>query len=299
MPMQRIKDEVFRVTFEWQSFMEKVHEDMIRYTERDKDYDFAKRADAFIEYMQQPKRKLNKNIYRHSPIETLYLKILKYECFGQIGDNNFANHLDCINDYFVPQELVQEMRLLCKNYIAVDDIEEYIKDNAAKIEKYVYINKEPHKENRRRIRNSTDKVLDVLKFCTNVWIDKDNTIELKEIWIISCLQAILIDSPNEIFNYPLYGEQKHRKSKQRVQAVLKSNERAYGALQLYWNRKVGDRWYANVGKLELRKKLREIENTCDATLWRILSCSDIYDMRGTHEHYFSKASGLLLEMSTL
>jgi hypothetical protein len=112
--------------------------------------------------------------------------------------------------------------------------------------------------------------------------------ELTELFIVSCLQAILTDSSNETFDYIFYGYQDHMKRKPHVQGALKGGKPPYDALKIYWVRKVLDHWYANIGRYDLRSKLRELEKICDDILGRILACCNIDEMLKMHRLYYNK-----------
>lgn len=94
---------------------------------------------------------------------------------------------------------------------------------------------------------------------------------LNKLHIISFLQAIILDEKNEIFDYTFYGYQKSMKHKQHVQIAINQDKRPVDALKVYWSRKINDHWYANIGRYEMRCKMRELENICDTALLSFLN----------------------------
>lgn len=79
----------------------------------------------------------------------------------------------------------------------------------------------------------------------------------------------------------------------RVQAVLKRNDKkgdkyVPDALKIYWVRKVTDHWYANVGKYDIRLKLRQIEETCDEIRKQILSQTTLEKTIAAHNFYLER-----------
>jgi hypothetical protein len=294
--LQRIKEVVYHVAFNWQNFLRTALYTMNCHTECDNKYDYTLRTDFFTELMRDARTIVDVDWeYRHSPIETLYLKTLQHEQLGQVKDILFVNNIKTNNNYCVPPKLFDELRALHKNIINIDEVKVYIEKNAYNLEKYVYFDREPHKEQRRRIRKSDDKVIMVWNFCTHTRFDIDVGNELTELWIVSCLQAILMDSSNEIFDYTFHAYQEQSTSKSAVQGALKNKHRTYDALQTYWNRKVDERWYANIGKHDLRMRFIEIEGVCDEIMTKIFSHSNIDDMSETHNQYFEGAE-LFLEL---
>lgn len=71
---------------------------------------------------------------------------------------------------------------------------------------------------------------------------------------------------------------------------MKKDERALDALQIYWVRKVVDFWYANIGRYNIRIKLRDLENLCDTILIEILSIPNCDEMLEAHQFYFRKVN---------
>jgi len=226
--------------------------------------------------------------YNHSPIETLYLKIIQYEYLGNIKDILMINNILTETDYSVPLEFVDDMKIFATKKVHIENVEKYIEEKALDIAKYVYLKSETDKEDRRRIRNSKEKVSRLINFCVRARPLLNMSNVLTELLIISCLQAIILDESNEIFDYTFYGYERESKRKPQVQAALKSNKRTYDALQVYWVRKVTDRWYANIGRYNSRVELRKFENKCDETLIKILSCPTITEMLRANSFYYNR-----------
>jgi hypothetical protein len=139
------------------------------------------------------------------------------------------------------------------------------------------------------VKSYTHRWLDCLDraepsiFLTNPLVFKKGTID--ELVIISCLQAIWLDSPNETFEYTYHGYQDHKKHPPRVQAALKNDEPVSDALKFYWVHKVSNRLDANMGRYHLRKKLREVEKICDNILLQILAHPNLEKMLDVHKFY--------------
>lgn len=149
--------------------------------------------------------------------------------------------------------------------------------------------KKTNRDERNRILKSKAKVRRFLYYCNrakpliNI---KDN---LTELWIISCLQAILDDKEDNFdYTFPLYED--YRKHIPTPSSVLKKDERALDALQIFWVRKVVDFWYANIGRYNIRIKLRDLENLCDTILIEILSIPNCDEMLEAHQFYFRKVN---------
>ena len=199
-------------------------------------------------------------------------------------------------DYSVPVRYIKKMREFQLRKMSTEDIEKFFEpENIQQIAKYVYLKDETSKEERRKIRNSKEKVFRFFDFCKLADpLGIYNMMEdVTELLIISCLQSILLDSSNEIFDYAFHGFEGgkgYRKGKIRVQAALKNDEHTYDALQVYWVRRVMDRSYANVGDSNIRKVTTKIETRCIEALSRVLNSSTIEEMLEASSFYLNKSA---------
>lgn len=238
----------------------------------------------------------NGNTHQY-PVERLYLIISQREYWGNLLDIVFVNKIQNSNDYDVCPELVEEMKALIHTSVDLNNAEKYIKDNALRLSRYVYLRKEITKEDVRRIRTFAHKFQKFLNFCNRAnWVIDKKEIS-NELQVVSFLQALILDNQSESFDYTYHDYQDKSKHMMRVQAALKSDKRVPDALQIYWVRKVTDRWYANVGKYAIRLKLREIEQTCDEIRKQILSRSSLDEMTATHNFYLEQIDSGFLEVS--
>lgn len=222
------------------------------------------------------------------PVERLYLTISQREYLGNLYDISNVNDIQNSNNYDVPLELVEEMKSLAHKSVDVNNTEKYIEDNALRLSRYVYLGKRATKEDVRRIRTHARKFQKFLRFCCRANCVMPKQEISNELQIISFLQALILDEHNEVFDYSYHGYQNKAKHMMRVQAAFKSDKRVPDALQIYWIRKVTDRWYANVGKYDVRLKLRQIEQTCDEIRARILSQPILDGMMAAHNFYMKQ-----------
>lgn len=231
------------------------------------------------------------------PVERLYLTVSQREYLGNLLDIAFVNKIQSSNSYDVPPELVEEMRSLIHKPLDFNNVEEHIKDNALRLSYYVYLGKTTTKEDVRRIRTFAHKFQKFLNFCNRA----NCVIPIQEIsnelQIVSFLQALILDDQSEAFDYTYHDYQDRAKHMMRVQAALKNDKSVPDALQVYWIRKVTDRWYANVGKYDVRLKLQEIEQACDELRKQILSQSTLDGMVATHDFYLDQIDPGFFEVS--
>lgn len=103
-----------------------------------------------------------------------------------------------------------------------------------------------------------------------------------------------MDDPRETFDYIFHDYQEHFKHKPQVQGALKNDNHVVDALQCYWTRKVADRWYANIGRYNMRMKTREFEKACDSILEKILNKPSLNEMWETHNLYIDKVDDSLI-----
>lgn len=230
------------------------------------------------------------------PVEKLYLIVCQREYLGNLFDIAFANKIQNSNNYDVSPELVEEMKSLIHEPVDFNNAEKHIKDHALRLSHYVYLGKKTTKEDVRRIRTFAHKFQKFLDFCYRA----DCVINIKEIsnelQVVSFLQALILDDQSEVFDYIYHGYQDEAKHMKRVQAALKDDKRIPDALKVYWVRKVTDRWYANVGKYDVRLALRRIEQNCDEIRKQILSQSSLEEMIAAHDFYMGQVDSSFLEV---
>lgn len=231
------------------------------------------------------------------PVERLYLIVSQREYLGNLLDIAFLNKIQSNNSYDVPPELVEEMKALLHTPVDFDNVEEHIKDNALRLSRYVYLGKKATKEDVRRIRTFAHKIQKFLNFCNRANCVMPIQMISNELQIVSFLQALILDNQSEVFDYTYHDYQDRAKHMMRVQAALKSDKSVPDALQVYWVRKVTDRWYANVGKYAVRLKLRQIEQACDEIRKQILNRSTLNGMVAAHDFYLDQIDPGFFEVS--
>lgn len=223
------------------------------------------------------------------PVERLYLTISQREYLGNLLDIAFVNDIQNGNNYDVPPELVEEMKSLRHTYVDFNDAEKYIDDNALRLSRYVYLGRETTRADVQRICTYTHKLQKLLNFCYRANCRIDIREISDELQIVSFLQALILDNQSEKFDYIYYGYQNQYKKMMSVQSAPRGDKHVPDALQVYWVRKVTDRWYANVGKYDVRLKLRQIEQTCDEIRKQILSQPTLDKMIAAHNFYMEQA----------
>ena len=226
-----------------------------------------------------------------SPIELLYLIVSKSEYLGQLEDIRKINETDDEknNQNPVPEELVVEMKELHRKSVDIQNIEQYIKNEAPRLAKYVHLGKKVNRDDIRRIQRDSEKVQKWFTFILeqNKWLDA-RTI-CNDLQIVSCLQALILDNQSEVFKNSFYRYQDISKHSPRVQAVFKGEGKYIpDMLKRYWQRKVTDRWYANLGRTGERLKLRELEHECDKFRKSIFDVQILDDMREAFDLGYQK-----------
>jgi hypothetical protein len=280
-----IKGAVSYIVSEWDMYIDKVLITMDFMAEAGYEFNF----ENIINSLKSAPMHVNKKAREDnlSPIELLYLKVVQHEHIGRIKDKLHINKLLPQADYCVPLDLIKEMKELYNRKVEINGTEKYISDKAAVIAKYIYLKLDTNKEEHRRIRYHKKKVPKILEFCSRARLKTNKEDIVTELWIISCLQAIISDSGNEIFDYAFYSYESKSRRKQHVLGALKGDKPPCDALQIYWVRKVLDHWYANIGRYNERVKLRKLENACDNILLEILKCQNIGEMLQLHSLYYN------------
>lgn len=231
--------------------------------------------------------------YRHSPIETLYLKILQGENLGLIKDMLKLHDTQTKTDYIVPEEYIEEMKLL--KFINIDDVETFIKTNASKIEKFIKSDLQLNYKIT-RIKKCASYVLEIL----NNYLNRANPLEkvpVTALLVISCLQAIMSDTEYNTSDNKYHGYANSSKSRKppRVQDAIKKdkrtkekNKRTPDIIKMHWERKIYEHLYANIGKHDNFKKLIELGKHFDKILEKIYEVPNVEGMLELHKYYLSK-----------
>lgn len=243
--------------------------------------------DMLIDSLESAKYKSSENLSSKtgfSPVELLYLRILQYEQLGQIEDLKKINAIKPEANYNVPSEMIPKMKEFSKILINSSDIENYILENLREIDKYVYLKNDVNKEERRRIRENTGKQKKLLSFFLRAKPLFDIG-EVPVLLVVSCLQAILIDSKNETFDYVFHGYQDTKSHKPKVNAALKKDGQVLDALKMYWVSKVNFHWYSNIGRYEFICNINKLVNVCDNILLHILNSDDDLEMKDKNKFY--------------
>lgn len=284
--IKKINNTLSKISDDWTDYLSILYQTMDVFTSID--FKYGRMLDDYFSYI------LNKLdvclepsnfTYDLSPIETFYLRIMQHQYIGQVNDILIINKIRIESNYDVSIELVNKMRKLFPNNIKLSDIADYIKNNSKNLAKYVYLKENVSETECRRLIYNRKKVSKILRFFDRTKCSMNTQTSYSELLIVSCLQAILLDSSNETFDYTYNGYQKYKKHKPKVQGALKTDGHVIDPLKAYWTRKVNDHWYANIGIYDLRCKLCEIENACDSKLLEILNIPSISGMWKMHNFY--------------
>lgn len=260
-------------------------------------YDCSQAIETIRKRIEEPfiyKQFVDNNTPQTTPLELFYLKLIQCEYLGQMKDLLKIHEITSEANYCAPAKYTDTMKKFMIKKMSREDIQHYFEtENVRRIAEYVYLKSEIDKEDTRRIRKSKDKVLRFLEFfkLADPLDEYDMMGDVTELLIISCLQSILLDRGKEIFDYAFYrmeGMQGKRKGKIYVQAALKKERRPYDALQVYWVRRVMDRYYFNVGDGNIRKATQKYEIICISNLASILKSSSIKEMQMKSEFYSDK-----------
>lgn len=224
--------------------------------------------------------------YDLSPVATLYLFIIRYQYIGQAIDTMRVNAVQIDSDYNISPELVAKLRRMTAQHVRISDIETYIDDHADEIAACVYPGRTITRNDRKKIRQHGEKVRALVEFCHRArpFNRVDDNVE-SALFILSCMQAILLDSQNETFDYIYSGYQRNTKHRPRVQKALKGDPHPVDALKMYWVRKIMEHWHANVGVSVQWRMFKDFETIYNQKWLEVLSCQSLSGMIKLHEFY--------------
>lgn len=286
-----IKNSVSHIVNEWGDYMQSITKDMECMAEAG--HDISSYLDLFQSVIDAPfLPEINtKHLFvAPTPLEILYLRLVQHEYLGQIKDLLTLYDLQSDKGYYIPKEYIHDMKKFQAKHVCRNKFDEYFEvKNVQYIAKYVYLKAETDKEERRRIRECKNKVSKLLSFLSLAYPEANAMDNLTELLIISCLQAILLDKDEKVFDYTFNGFEGtngNRKGEIHIQISLQSGRHVYDALKVYWIHRVKNHMYANIGNKELRKKIRNLEKLCVKILEKILSCPTVEKMLDMDSFYY-------------
>lgn len=305
---ENIRNSLIKIQSDWNTVLEKAYTSarVLKEKLNLNDACLIPRIDLAINFLQSPecKEEIKRSAeYKHSPIETLYLKVLQSEHLGCVKDFVFINDIQYNLNGIASTEFIKKMKALRAKKIMVKDIS--FKINYEEIARFVYLKSKPTKTERERIKDNIGKVVKLYRFFkADTLAQPDDSSRIDELFIVSCLQAIILDKKGrEVFDYTFHNYQEEASTrKPTIQGALLGDKRVYEALKYYWIRRVMDRWYSNCGMHETRGKLRELEKTCDNIRAKILLRPNVDEMLDMHNYYIAKVIsifGLSWEQSEL
>lgn len=291
-----IEKDIYEMVSYWENILNNAQYLMDFFHMNKYEYDFKETIDILY---SKTTGNISQDISQYTmyPIEMLYLRILQHEYKGNLKDICLINKIEKNYDYNISPDQIEKMEELHDTPIDINNIEQYINENALRLSKYVYLKAKPNKEDVRRIRKAKEKIPKLFTFCKEAKLFLNVADIANELQLVSFLQAILLDDPGETFDYVFYGYQKYNKHMKRVQAALKTDDYVPIALQRYWVRKVTDRWYANLGRYDERIALRKFEMTCDNILMEILNQPCLDEMYKMHKFFLERVDEALITTS--
>ena len=299
----KIRKELFRVVLQWEKFLT----DAANVICHESSYDFSDIIDIFRDVPAKIREQEGDNVYKHSPIETLYLYMQRYQYRGHICDLISSNQVQTTDkSYDMPAKLAEKLQNFSPVLMSEEHIYSYLKDNIQHVVNCVYYNANKHQrrylndilrertpKDEARLKNLLEEIYELIGYLKT---HKDQlfnyTGEFSELLLISCLQAIILDKVND--EYKFFRSQNVRMSfgkdkKIKIQSELGQQCPYYG-VQVVWVRKVIDRYNANLGMHSSRIQIKELEIVIDEIKLSIFEKINLDDIIMVHEKHLSEVS---------
>lgn len=234
--------------------------------------------------------------YNHSPAELLYLKLCQHEQLGRVKDIIFVNSIETKNIARTKHQ-IEKLRKLRKCTFRKEDASKYVKSNYKNIAELVYLREDISEKETNLLLSLTGKLELILNFFNTqtklFWITGDT---IDSLFVVSCLQAIVLSDQNEKFNYKFPAYDRVSKTPKSVQNALNSSENEiFEALKIYFVRKVMECWNYNLGHEYCKEHITAFENICDTILCNLLLIPDINDMKFAHDYLVKQIGHDILE----
>jgi len=214
--------------------------------------------------------------YRHSLLETVYLKLAQHENLGR--ENDIIDIADAVRNHCAGQENFHPERYLAalKRSVCIDEWSDFCKENRDELVSLVF-DKEDISAREYRKFDSTLKYfpsyLEMLQ--KNTTIHKFKSIP--ELLMVVFVQEMLELNPKEFMTNRFY---RYQTSDQRtLKAEIKHGQNAFTKNQLSWILRISWRLNYVIGYTRENQVMRSIETKLDFIIRKILMCNSISDMR--------------------
>lgn len=279
----RVKKQTSSIALTWQNDIEALFM-LVGYSGTDSNLNRLQRADAIfcdeINVFRLDCSKCGK--YRHSLLETFYLKLVQHELIGRVAD--IIDVAQDTRDYLpeVTMYNPEEYRELGSITVEWEKVSEYIKTNEAQLMRLVFRKDKISGNEKQKFYTAAKKVPQYLEMLNNnsIYCWKNGTIVLH---IIIVIQDIIEMTKTDTIDNHFYG---YQTSDQRsLSAELKKGSGAFRKNQIAWIFRIRYRAYAYTGRLDKAKLAQNIEYHIDSLLRKIYQCNSIQDMQFLHNFF--------------
>lgn len=293
--IKNTKETLLKIILDWSSQIKKA---MI-YLYLSENIDYTYDIQRIKDYLEDLVRKLNlehENVdYKHSLLETFYLKLLQHENLGRENDIIDVNKTISISsEDNVNEEYIKKMKVLMNELISYDKLSEYLLEieNRKRIAQIVYNTDKVNSNQLRKVKDSIEHVKVLLSM-----IEENTSISFLHgvpfLVIISCLQEIIKLKKTDILENNYY----HYKNSPTMYTELINGNCAHTKSQIAWVTKVLNRINCNKGYGKQTEIVRKIELLLDKIIKKILEYPNIDDMLFLHTDLMKRIDREMISLS--
>lgn len=281
--IQHAKKTISYIPLQWQTQMAKIH--MIASNSPKKIFTRELvRIDAYLDLMLKQSSISNKKggIYRHSLLETFYLKLLQHENLGRENDIiDVANATE--HHYAASIDNIERYNSMLNKTVKKDDVRKFIETNRSNLAHLVF-NKDKISSNEyAKFDTAAEKVPDFLDMLD------ENTLyaisdSIPQLMIVACIEEFMLIGKEVIENHFYRYKSADQKT---LKAEMKNGVDAFEKNKLAWITRINIRLKKYTGKSANYLYASKIEKHLDLVIKKILMCNSTDDMLYLNNYFMT------------
>lgn len=233
--------------------------------------------------------------YKHSLLETVYLKLWQHENLGR--ENDILDVTQRTQEFLsnLPNNLTKYQKLAGKT-IYKKDLKKYVYDNRKTLAQLVFESDTITSNQYKKFDIASDKVelyLEMLNDNTSV----NKFVDIPELLVIAAIQEIINLDKKEVLPNKFY---RHSTSEQRtLNSELSYGSRAFRKNQLAWVARVNTRYNAYNGRKEESLLVYRTQSVIDKIIVTLFKINSITDMLVFHNFFLQLVEEVLISEDLL
>ena len=281
---------IVRVVTEWEGQLQKVMFNLDTLLTRESGEDLIRSHNLIMNLIEGIEDVKKYGVYKHSLLETFYLKLAEHESLGREFD--IMDITNQTKDFGL--ELPEDLSLyhkLAGEKVYKKDLDLFLTDNRKELAKLIFERQNVDSNQYKKYDFAASKIqlyLDMLNENTAV----GNFIDLPQLLIVAAMQEIIRLNKSELIDNRFYRYKSA--DKRTLNSELNYGANAFRKSKLAWIGRVNSRYNAYNGRAKEALWARETENAIDKIMVKIFQTNNLPDMIFLHNHYMMQLNAILL-----